>query len=349
MQLYSQHEFSGEAGVVTLAAGAVNLTSYYTGSDASIYVILILSSEEDADVYEEGLAEISRQVLMNLDESALKHILPSLFQRLSVYPTLNEEQRYAMLLNSEIKRMVLKRLRDEVAVPKSEFVIWLKDIYKEGFVDLENIMASMAKMGIIKVSSVKGMSSDMVFLVEDIMAIRKPPAELISNPTDHHLPEGLKVGYLNEVKTFFSTYKPDEKDTLDIIDQVILNPQCYEVLKLLREAMVTRNDLEKLRKKGVDDIDTVLKTLWNSKLIAVFQDDKGTEYHCLTSDVVIKKYFPRYLLDKARQQYINKVQNPGVIVKSLELLKEEYYAMIKAQKEATKDTSKAPSKVIASD
>ena len=46
MQLYSQHEFTGEAGMVSITAGAVNLASYFSGPESAIYVILILTSEE---------------------------------------------------------------------------------------------------------------------------------------------------------------------------------------------------------------------------------------------------------------------------------------------------------------
>ena len=86
MQLYSQHEFTGEAGMVSLTAGAVNLASYYTGSESGVYVILILTAEEDGDVYEEGMAEITRQILMNLESDSLGSILPPLFQRLGPIP-----------------------------------------------------------------------------------------------------------------------------------------------------------------------------------------------------------------------------------------------------------------------
>jgi hypothetical protein len=340
MQLYSQHEFTGEAGLVSLTAGAVNLASYYTGPDSGVYVILVLTAEEDGDVYEEGLAEITRQILMSLEPEALVKILPPLFQRLSVYPTLNDEQRLAMMFNSEVKRMILKRLREESAISKSEIAIWLKDQYKDGFVDIENIISGLVKLGLVKIASVKGLSSDMVFLTEDLMILRTPPAELIKNPIERHLPESLKESFMTEVRNFFENYRPSEKDNIDIIDKVLLDPANYEVLKLMREAMVTRNDLEKLKKKGVDDVDRVLKAMWETKMIAVFQDDKGTEYYCLTSDFYIAKFFPRYNIDTVRIQYRNKAQNPNALIKALDMMKEEYYNMLKAKKEESKAEAK---------
>ncbi len=336
MQLYSQHEFTGEAGMVSLTAGAVNLASYYTGPDSGVYVILILTAEEDGDVYEEGMAEITRQILMNLESESLGSILPPLFQRLSVYPTLTEEQRYGMLLNSDVKLMLLSRLREETVISKSEISIWMKDQYKEGFVDIENILAGMIKLGLVKIASVKGLSSDLVFLTEDIMALRVPAVDLVKDPVDHHLPESLKEAYIKEVRTFFEHYVPSESDNLAIIDQVLLDPACYEVLKLMREAMVTRNDLEKLRKKGVDDVDRVLKALWETKMIAVFQDDKNNEYFCLTSDFFIARFYPRYNIDNIRQQYRTRSQNPNALLKALDMMKEEYYLQVKLKKVAAK-------------
>jgi hypothetical protein len=341
MQLYSQHEFTGEAGMVSLMAGATNLASYYTGPDTGVYVVMILSSDEDGDAYEEGLAEISRQIIMNLDSSALTTLLPSLFQRLSVYPTLNYEQKLAMLLHSDVKRMLLNRLREDSVITKSEIAIWLKDQYKDGFVDIESIVGGMVKAGVVKISSVKGLASDVVFLVEDIMMLRRPPVELLKNPEEHHLPASLKESYITEVKNFFLNYKPDPKDSLEIIDKVLLDPQNYEVLKLMREAMVTRMDLEKLKKKGVDDVDKVLKTFWEVKMIAVFQDDKGTEYYCLTSDFYINRFYPRYNLDTIRAQYRNKAQNPSALMKALDLMKDEYNLMKKAAKEQAQASEKA--------
>ncbi len=324
MQLYSQHEFTGDAGLVSLTAGAVNLASYYTGSDTAIYVILILTSEEDGDVYEEGMAEMARQVIMNLGSDSLNPILRPLFQRISVYPTLVEEQRYAMLLNNEVKRLLLNRLREESSLSKSEISIWIKDQYKDGFVDIENIIAALVKMGIIRIASVKGLTSDMVFLTEDLMALRIPPADLIKDPVDRHLPETLKDAYIREVRTAFEHYLPNETDNLEIIDKVILDPACYEVLKLMREAIVTRNDLEKLRKKGVDDVNKVLKIFWDTKMVSVIQDDKGTEYFCLIADFYINKFYPRYNVDNILHQYRSRSQNKSVLIKAIALMKDEY-------------------------
>ena len=324
MQLYTQHEFTGEAGLVTLMAGAANIASYYTGPDTGLYLILMLTSEEDGDLFEEGLSEAAGQIVENIDETKLRGILPSIFQRLSVYPTMDEEQNLAALYQNKVKRMILDRLREVISIPKSEIVIWIKDQFKDGFVDIESVISSMTKRGVVKLASVKGVSSDTIFLAQDIMMLRIPPKNLILDPVDRHLPESLKDAYLTDVRNFFLGYKPSIEDSLDIINLIYMDPPVYETYKLLREAIVTKNDLEKLKKKGVDDVDYVLKALWKSKMIAVFKDDKNTEYFCLVSDFVIERFFPRYALDKLRKEYRTQAQNPKVLLKSLEMMKNEF-------------------------
>lgn len=325
MQLYSQHEFTGEAGMVSLSAGPINLASYYTGPDSAIYVILLLSANEDSDMFEEGLIEISRQILINIENNTLEAVLPTYFQRLAVYPTFSTEQRYASIINNEVKRLIINRLHQEVAIPKSEIAVWLRDVYQGGLVDSENIIAALVKNGMVKVVSVKGISSDLVFLIEDLAIFRLPPIQIAQDPVDRNLPESLVDMYKTEIRHFFTNYMPNEKDNLKIIEEIILNPQAYEVLKLLREAVVTRNDLEKLRKKGVDDLDAVLKLMWENKMIAVFQDTSGNEYYCLTSDFKIEPIYPEYLVDTIRKQYIAKSQNEQVMLMALDILKDQYF------------------------
>ena len=53
-------------------------------------------------------------------------------------------------------------------------------------------------------------------------------------------------------------------------------------------------------------------------------NDRHEEYYCLTSDFVSFKIFPKYILSIIQEQYRNKVQNPLVLLKALELLKESY-------------------------
>ena len=62
MQLYAQHEYSGEAGFVSPHYWGVKSCSYYTGPDSHFYMLLILDPDEEGMQFEDGMVEISRQV-----------------------------------------------------------------------------------------------------------------------------------------------------------------------------------------------------------------------------------------------------------------------------------------------
>jgi hypothetical protein len=331
MQVYSTHEYSGESGMISLMVGSLNIASYYTGPEKGYYILLLLNIDDDPDAYEGGLADTSRIILQNLEDDAYLQLIPSLFRRLSVYPTLNSEQRLAMTYQDEIKRMIVNRLREEGVVSKSELMVWLKDRYKQGFVDLEGVLIELIKREIIKEASVKGMPSELIFLTNDIIMMRIPPVQLLKDPADRGLPSQLVGDYRTETKKFFQNYRPSENDNLTIID-VLINPQVYETLRLLRTAIVTRNDLEKLKKKGVDDIDEVLKMLWESQMIQVFQDDRNNEYYALLSDFYVDLIFPKYLINIIKQEYEKKSKADQVLIEYLNVLENAYVNLKAAAK-----------------
>ncbi len=331
MQVYSTHEYSGESGMISLMVGSLNIASYYTGPEKGYYILLLLNLDDDPDAYEGGLADASRIILQNLEDDTYVQFVPSLFRRLSVYPTLNEEQRLAMTYQDEIKRMIINRLREEGTVSKSELMVWLKDRYKQGFVDLEGVLIELIKREIIKETSVKGMPSELIFLTNDILMLRVPPVQLLKDPSDKGLPSQLATDYRTEIKKYFQNYRPSEQDNLRVIE-IIINPQVYETLRLLRTAIVTKNDLEKLKKKGVEDIDDVLKMLWECQMIQVFQDDRNNEYYALISDFYVDKIFPKYLLNIIKAEYEKKSKADQVLLEYLTVLENTYVNLKSAVK-----------------
>ncbi len=334
MQVYSTHEYTGEPGMVSLMVGSLNVASYYTGPETGYYIILLLTLEDDPDLYEGGLSDISRQIVATVEEETLTNLMPSIFQRLSVYPKLNEEQQLAIVYEDEIKRLILNRLREEGVITKSELMVWLKDKYKRGFVDLDAIVISLIKNDLIKEASVKGMPSELVFLTHDILMTRVPPTKLLADPSVKGLPVQQANDYIIESKKFFQEYKPNESDNLALIE-VILDPQVYETLRLLRTAIVTRNDLEKLKKKGVEDVDYVLKKLWEVKMIQVIQDEKGNEYYALLTDFFIQTFFPQYLLNIIKEQYATKAKSNQVLVEYLNVLEDAFLERKEKKEKAT--------------
>ncbi len=324
MQIYAAHEYTGEPGMISLLVGPLNIASYYTGRDKPLYIILLLNLDEDADTFEGGLSDISRVIFQNFEDNAYLDMIPFLFQRLSTYPNLNEEQSLAITYVDNVNRLIINRLREEGVITKSELKIWLKDQYREGFFDVDAILMELIKKEIVKETSVKGMPSELIFLINDLFMLRKPPINLLKNSVEHGLPENFSEEYNVAVKKFFEKYRPSDNDNLKILDEVIADPQVYEILKLLRISVVTKNVLEKLRKKGVDDIDGGLKKLWDNQLIHVFQDNKGNEYYALLSDFYTSLMYPKYIVNTIIHQYSVKSKSNAVLIEYLNVLDDNY-------------------------
>lgn len=339
MQLYAQHEYLGEAGCVSLNVGAMNLISCYSGPEFKLYAILVLEPEEDGFEYEDALVEVNNLACAAKENvSTLKQMIPNYFQRVKAYPTLSDEQRLGLFFSDEVKRMVLERFRKEMIIAQSEIQIWLKDKYRSKvIVDVSSIIDKMLKMGMVKRTSIKGDAQDLLFYVRDVMMLRRPPVELIKDPVGHHLPKTLKKVYIQQVLKFFEEYKWEREDNVKIIDEILLDPACYEVLKLLRIAIVTKNDLEKLKKKGVDDYKKVLKKLYENRMITVLEDDKKTEYYALTSDFFIGQFYPAYHVDTILNHYKQGSRSPQSLLEALSTLKEEYFIQFpKSKRKAVK-------------
>ncbi len=325
MQIVSTHEYDSEPGTLSMALGAMNAVSYYAGSERGTYVVLFLAAGEDPDAYEDGVLSMARDLLSNTDEPIIKALVPSLFQRLSNYPSLKLEQKLATYFTDKTKCNILSRLEDEGVLSKSELAIWLKDVEHTRFIDINALVSSFVKDGLAKEVSIKDAPSELIFLIRDIFITRIPPSALIRGETGAHgMPASFKEKYLQEVQTFFKGYKPTLEDNIKLAD-VILDQQSYEGLELMRHYVVSREDLEKLKKKGVEDVDALLKKFWDNKLITVLHEKEGRELFALIADISIERHFPTYLLNIIRKNYVEKSKSNPVLLEHLNILKEIFW------------------------
>ncbi|MHA2400053.1 MAG: LamG-like jellyroll fold domain-containing protein [Promethearchaeota archaeon] len=324
MQIYGTHEYSGEKGAITLIRGNLNVLSYYTGPETGYYIILILSEEDDPDMYEGAMANVAQLILQNIEDDVYIEMIPSIFQRLSVYPSLSYEQNLIFHYQDSVKQMIINILRDYGVITKSELIIWVRDRELEGIIDLEAILAELIKIELIKVASVKGIPSELIFLTKDIFMLRVPPDSLFKDPASYGLPTTLTKLYQEEVQNFFNDYQPTEIDTVKLLNSLI-NPEVYETVRLLRIAIVTMKDFEKLKNKGVSDIYGVLRKLWDINMIRVFKDENGVEYYTLFTDFHVNLIFPKYLLNVIKVLNDQKSKSDKVLIQYLNILEEAYY------------------------
>ncbi|MFX1419997.1 MAG: hypothetical protein ACFE9N_13850, partial [Promethearchaeota archaeon] len=331
MQVYSTHEYSGEKGVITLITESLNILSYYSGPEEGYYLLLFLNLDDDPDVYEAGIVDIARIILENIKDESYLRLIPSLFQRLSVYPSLSEEEILIYHYQNGVKRAIINMLRDDGIISKSELMIWLKDKYTESFFDIESILMDLIKMEIIKVGSIKGLTSELIFFTNDLFILRVPPTLLLDDPLNRGLPSQFAKEYQEELREYFQDYKPTEEDNIKIVN-LLINPQVYETLRLLRTSIVTKQDLEKLKKKGVYDINLVLKLLWDNKMIKVFNDKMNNEYYALLTDIYVDLIFPKYLLRAVKAAYEQKSRIKKVLFEYLQILEDAFFELKKSGK-----------------
>jgi hypothetical protein len=154
--------------------------------------------------------------------------------------------------------------------------------------------------------------------------LRVPPIDLYENPTKNGLPVQFAKEYKNDIKKFFQEYRPSPDDNVKIID-ILINPEVYLVMKLLRTTIATREDLEKLRTKGVRDIYGALKLLWDTKMIKIFRDENNNEYYALITDFYLDLIFPKYLLRAIKVAYEQKSIADKALMEYLEILEDTYY------------------------
>ena len=331
MQIIAAHEYSGEVGIINLMAGAFNILSYYTGLNTAYYINLLLNFDDDPDIYESGLIDASQIILQNITDNAFIKMTPSLFQRISIYPKLSEEQLLAITYLDEIKRIIIKRLREEGVISKSELEIWLKDTSKHMFVELDAVLNDLIKRDLIKSMSVKGISSELIFFINDIIMSRVPAEKVITGISESEVSKEISDEYIKACTEFFQNYQPSEEDNVKLLE-ILSDYQIFLTLRLLRTSIVTKNDLNKLVKKGVEDLEKVLTQLLDKKMIRVFKDDKGIEHYALISDFYIGKLFPKYLLRTIKANYEEQSKSNLVLLEYLNILEDTYYDL-KSKKE----------------
>ncbi|MHA2281741.1 MAG: LamG-like jellyroll fold domain-containing protein [Promethearchaeota archaeon] len=323
MQIYGTHEYSAEKGLITLIRENLNVLSYYTGPESGYYIMLILNRDDDPDIYEGEMANIATLILQNLEDDVFLQMIPLFFRRVSIYPTLTYEQNLIFYYQDSIKQMIINILRDYGIITKSELNIWVKDRELERIIDLEAILAELIKFELIKVASVKGIPSELIFLTKDIFMLRVPPDILFKDPVKKGLPIQFTKSYQEEVQNYFKEYHPTEEDMLKLLDNLI-DHEVYETLRLLRTAFVTMKDFEKLKTKGVTDIYGVLKKLYDTNMIRVFKDENDIEYYALITDFYVDLIFPKYLLSVIKRSYTQKSKTDKVLLEYLDLLEDSY-------------------------
>jgi hypothetical protein len=322
MRIFSTHTFEESGGFLSMIIGALNIASYYSGPEIGYYISLFLSLEEDPDLYEDAVLDAANIILSNRDIEQIKPLIPSLYARIAFYPKLSDEQKIASSLSDHAKRIILDLLDEDGNSTKGELTNLLKDHLKLDYLDINAVLNSLVKLGLIKISSVKGLPTEAVFLIGNVFVTRTPSIMTLRRIKQLEISSEAQNDYLSEVKTFFKQYKPNPADNERILE-LFINPDTYTILNLLRLSPVTQIGLNKI-KNQVSDINLALKKLWDVDLLRLIKNKKGDEYYLLKSDIRVQKFFPEYVINIIRANYNQKTKPNQILLEHLKLLRDTY-------------------------
>ena len=331
MQVYSQHEYSQDAGTISLTVGPVNIISYYSGPKKGYYILLILDASEDPDDFESILIDIAHIILQNIREEQYIPLIPILFIKASLYPDLPEELELLFFYKNEIYNLILNRLRDECIADKVELKAWLNDKYRRSFIDTEAIINEFIKYGFIKESSMrgKGLPSLLLYFINDILVYRIPPLSILKDSVNAGLPfESTKI-YSKDVSEFFSKYIPTEEDNKDLLN-IFTIPIAYEILTILRKEVLSKTELYNRLDYDEEDITQIIDALEKVEILKIIKKNEDTEYFILLSDITIEKFFPKYVFNSIVTDYNQNAKAHQVLHEYLKILEDEY-SMLKKQ------------------
>ena len=323
LQLFHTHEYTGERGMISLMVGTSHIASYYTGPESNYCIAILLGLGEDPDEYEGALADVAQIFLQNLEDEDYIELVPNLFQYLIDYPQFNKEQQLIYLYNNEIKRWILNRLREEGILSKSQLEIWLRQTFPNGFGDIDLTLFEFVQNDLIQMHSIKNERSVLLFLINDLIMLRIPPFKILNNFNNFGLPKDLEAIFKEKIKLFFETYKHSEEDNLKIIN-ILSNPRVYVIFDMLRNSILNKSDFEKLKNKGLKELDNAFKLLIDAQIITSLKDPSGNEYYILISDFYVKSFIPQYILNVLKDNFNNKTKSEPVLIKYLNILEETY-------------------------
>ena len=309
MRIYSTHSFEESGGFLSMIIGSLNVASYFTGPETNHYISLVLTMDEDPDTFEDAIIDAAREIMANLPNDRYLDLVPNIYNRIKLYPTFEEEQKIAVAYADLTKRIILDRLVEDGSATKTDLLTWIKEKTGLEFIDIDAILNSLVKLGLIKISSVKGLPSESVFLTSDVFITRAPAVAIIKKSQNESSKNPMARDYLASVKSYFKNYTPNPEDE-KLISNIMADTDTYKILNLLRLSVVNRKGLEKLSKQ-IEDMDAALKKIWSAGLIQVLKDSQGEEFYYLKTDIRIEKFYPEYLVNKIRQAYEQKtIANP---------------------------------------
>lgn len=333
MRIFTTHAMGGgEAGFLSMTIENLSIASYYSGlpeeGRSQYYVALLLQDDENADIFEDPLTEISKLLIDHVKDKYFEQFLAKEFEDIQKLTVMTEEQRYSMIQRDERRVLVLTKL-GLGPIYKDELRKWLSDQLGEEVLDLEAILSPFFKTHMIHelpMDKPDGSQNSCLFLIKDVFVMRSPVEKFYKISKAGTAPSEMKKvfeDYREEVDSYFGDYKFGDADSI-IIAEVVADPSSYNLITILRNNYVEINQLSDIYEKPLDQIINSINELKRLNVINEIKDKRGNKWIFLKSDIVFPTFFPEYLVDSIRRRWMEKGIDQNLALKHLELLKSVY-------------------------
>ncbi len=333
MRIFTTHAMGGgEAGFLSMTIENLSVASYYTGlpeeGRSQYYVALLLNDDDDADIFEESLIEISKLLIDHVKDKYFNRYLEKQYEDIQTLTEITEEQRYSMIHRDQRRILVLRKL-GLGAILKDDLRKWLSDQVGEEVLDLDAILSPFHKTQMIRqlpVITKEGKQLECIFLIKDVFTMRSPVEKFYKLSKDGGSKRDLKKVfqiYKEEIDSFFKDYKFGDADSQQIAE-IVADPNNYNLITILRNNYIEINQLPDIYEKPLDQIMPSINELKRHNIISEIKDKKGSIWIFLKSDIVFPSFFPEYLVDSIRRRWMEKNITQDLALKHLELLRSVY-------------------------
>ncbi len=324
LQVFQMHEYTGEAGNISLFNEGTSVVSYSSGPNEGIYIVIVLFADEAPEMFENALLEFSAQIINDRFSKDYSNSLAIQFKKIEEFAKLDHEQYLAIILAQDKKREILEFLRKVGIISRDDLELWMKETYRREFLDLIAVCNPLYLNKIIK--SIVFEDKEMIILMQDLTVTRvPPPRKLFLQENRSLLGAKLFRQWMTFCKDFISTYDSAHENVKDLAE-ILIDPQKYRLIKLLRTKFLEESSLPKSEKTKAPDL-TVIKQLLEVNIIVELQGEKGPIY-ALKSDVVASLFFPQRILDLILRNYQLKSFPNQTLLNHLGEIKDFYLATV---------------------
>ena len=314
MKIYGAHVLGEvrEAGFISMKVDSLNIASYFAGIEINYYVALLLKPTEDAAIFEDALIEVASKIVENIENKKFLEKLPELYKFLERYPLLTRDQKIASIVLDPIKGFIFRMLLERGCVSKDElYEEVIKGLGVKTF-DINAVLSSFIKSGLIVSEWVEGVPSEVVFLVKDFEILRVPPST-----------KNIPANVVGVIKNLFSKYEPSSRDVA-ILARAITDPEIYEIIKVLRTGEgLSMEEIAEKTGLSQDKVINYIGWLKRNNFVTEVMGGGKTIFYLISEPMVVTVY-PEYQIKSVIEKYNSGILQAKQVVRYLMFLKESY-------------------------